>query len=340
MTDASLALGRLDTRIQLLPNPRMLVRPAIRKEALATSALEGTFAPLEEALGADYIEERRQTAEVREVMNYVRAANEGLDLSVKLPICLQLLSKLQQTLVKGTRGDSYDSGELRKRQVCIGQHGGGVANSRFVPPPNGDFLVEGMSDWEKWVNAEDDMPLLAKVALAHYQFETLHPFSDGNGRLGRLIITLQLIQAGVLQYPILNLSPWLEPRREVYIDHLLEVSATGDFDPWVRFFCEAVLARANSASETIAELLAVRDAFAAKLQAAKASGMIVTLANDLIGFPLLAVRDIQELYGVAYPTANNAVAKLVSLGILEEISGREYGRVFRCPAVYAVIAKA
>ncbi|KWX21776.1 filamentation induced by cAMP protein fic [Mycolicibacterium wolinskyi] len=340
LEDAARALGRLDSKIQLLPNPNLLVRPSLRKEAVSTTALEGTFAPLSEALGADYVDEQRQSAEIREVMNYVRAATQSMHMLNELPICLKMLSTLQATLVRGTRGDAYDAGQLRQRQVCIGQQGRGVEASRFVPPPNGDILVAGMSDWEKWVNASDDLPLLVKVALAHYQFETLHPFSDGNGRLGRLIITLQLMQAGALKYPILNLSPWLEPRREQYIDHLLEVSATGNFEPWINFFCQAVVARADAATETIAAMLDIREEFADQLRAVGASGMVLQLASDLIGFPYISAGEAADLYGVAYPTANNAIAKLAKLGILEEITGREYRRVFRCPRVYEIIARA
>ncbi|MCV7385700.1 Fic family protein [Mycolicibacter longobardus] len=340
LEEAARALGRLDSKIQLLPNPNLLVRPSLRKEAVSTTALEGTFAPLSEALGADYVDEQHQSAEIREVMNYVRAATLSMQMLDELPICLKMLGQLQATLVRGTRGDAYDAGELRQRQVCIGQQGGGVDASRFVPPPNGDILVAGVSDWEKWVNKSDDLPLLVKVALAHYQFETLHPFSDGNGRLGRLIITLQLMQAGVLKYPILNLSPWLEPRRERYIDHLLEVSMTGQFEPWINFFCQAVVARADAATETIAAMLDVREQFAEELRADGATGMVLQLASDLIGFPYISAGEAAELYGVAYPTANNAIARLVKLGILEEITGREYGRIFRCPRVYEIIARA
>lgn len=337
---AARALGALDSKLQLLPNPRLLVRPSLTREAVATTALEGTFAPLADALGAGYVEERRQSAEIREVMNYVRAADQSMALLNELPICLKLLSRLQATLVKGTRGDAYDSGKLRQRQVCIGQQGRGVVASRFVPPPNGDLLVQGMSDWEKWVNAQDDLPLLVKVALAHYQFETLHPFSDGNGRLGRLIITLQLMQAGALKFPILNLSPWLEPRRDEYIDHLLEVSATGNFEPWINFFCLAVEARAEAATGAIAGMLEVRETFGAELREDGASGVVLQLASDLIGFPYITAAEAADLYGVAYPTANNAIARLVRLGILEETTGRGYGRVFRCPRVYEIIARA
>ena len=340
LEDAARALGALDSKTQLLPNPNLLVRPSLTKEAVATTALEGTFAPLSEALGADYVEEKRQSAELREVMNYVRAANQSMKLLQELPICLRMLTQLQATLVRGTRGDAFDLGELRQRQVCIGQQGRGVVASRFVPPPHGDLLVDGVSSWEKWVNENDDLPLLVKVALAHYQFETLHPFSDGNGRLGRLIITLQLMQAGALKHPILNLSPWLEPRRDEYIDHLLEVSATGNFEPWINFFCRAVVARAEAATKTIVDMLDARETFADQLRADRATGFVLELASDLIGYPYLAASEAAATYDVAYPTANNAIARLVKLGILEETTGREYGRVFRCPRVYEIIARA
>lgn len=231
LTEAERALGALHAQVAQLPNPHLLVRPSLQREAVATSALEGTYAPLSEVIEADYLDERRRSAEVREVQNYVTAARRGLELIKIKPLCLTLVAELQGILVKGTRGDSYDAARLRERQVCIGDLGVGIEESRFVPTPAGDSLRDGMSDWEKWINAEDDIPLLVKVALGHYQFETLHPFSDGNGRIGRLIVALQLIDAGVLDYPILNLSPWLEPRRTDYVDHLLTLSATGEFDP-------------------------------------------------------------------------------------------------------------
>ncbi len=255
LSEADRALGAMDAKVELLPNPTLLVRPALTKEAVATSALEGTFAPLVDVFEADYVDSRRSSSEVREIRNYISAATEGLDMIGERPICLNLLADLQRILVQGTRGDSYDAGALRMRQVCIGDEGLGIEGSRFVPPPPGDELRGGMDAWEKWINADLDIPLLVKAALGHYQFETLHPFSDGNGRLGRLVVTLQLIAEGALKFPILNLSPWLEPRRTRYIDHLLAVSETGDFDPWVAFFAEAVRARADAASKTISSLL-------------------------------------------------------------------------------------
>jgi Fic family protein len=337
LSEADRTVGALQAMTRLLPRPSLLVRPALTKEAVATSALEGTYAPFMDVLEADYVDVRKQSAEVREVRNYVRAAERGLRLIDELPICVRLASELQGILVDGTRGDEYDAGRVRQRQVCIGDRGLGIEQSRFVPPPPGSELDKGLSDWEKWINSEDDVPLLVKIAVGHYQFEALHPFSDGNGRIGRLLITLQLITARVLEFPILNLSPWLEPRREAYTDHLLRVSETGDFDPWVAFFAEAVKARAEAASETIGALLKMREDFVGRLRGAGARGVAVDLASDLVGYPLLAVSDVVNLYNVSYPTANSAVNRLVRLGLLHQITGGNYGRIFRCDPVFDVI---
>jgi Fic family protein len=182
------------------------------------------------------------------------------------------------------------------------------------------------------------MSLLVRAALAHYQFETLHPYSDGNGRLGRLVVTLQFIQAGALEFPILNLSPWFEPRRTRYIDHLLEVTASGNFDPWVAFFAQAVKAQADAASNTISKLLTIRQDFLDLMQAEGCRGSIVHLVGDLIGFPILDVNVAQKLTGVTYQSANNAVSRLVELGVLTEVTGRSYNRIFRCERVFQAIA--
>jgi cell filamentation protein, protein adenylyltransferase len=338
LSEADRALGGLEAKTGLLPNPQLLVRPALTKEAVATSALEGTYAPLEDVLEAEYV--KSAVSEVREVRNYIAAATRGLEIIPKKPICVSVLSELQKILVRGTRGDSYDAGQLRTRQVCIGDEGLPIEDSRFVPPPPGDELIRGMDDWEKWINDDFEMPVLVKAALAHYQFETLHPFSDGNGRLGRLVITLQLMQERVLSFPILNLSIWLEPRRSQYMDHLLNVSATGGLDRWVAFFAEAVKARARAGSETISLLLSVKEELVNQVQSYGYRGSAVTLAGDLIGYPVLDVRQAQRMLGISYQAANSAVGKLEELGILREVSGGNYGRVFRCQRVFDVIARA
>lgn len=336
ISEAERAIGRLDAATGRLPNPDLLVRPALYQEAVSTSALEGTYAPLDSVLEAEYVEERNRTEPEREILNYVHAAHRGVALIEAKPICLTVLAELQAILVKGTRGDSYDAGRLRERQVYIGEKHLGIEASRFVPPPNGDVLKDGVSAWEKWLHldpAQDDMPLIAKAALAHYQFETLHPFSDGNGRLGRLIVVLQLIEAGALARPILNISPWLEPRKDQYKDLLLATSRTGDFDPWVQFFAEAVRHQAVDALRRIDALIALRDAMLADLRHAGAKGVVLEIAKDLIGYPVISPTEAAERHGVTYPPANAALRRLEALGFVKEVTGRNYGRLYACTQV-------
>jgi Fic family protein len=168
VSDAHFAIGRLDFAVPRLPNPSLLVRPALRREAQSTSALEGSYATLKEVLGGDFVDEASRRAEVREVLNYVAAAEAVLELIKVKPICLTLIAELQEALVRGTRGDSWDRGQLRQTNVYIGERSKGIEASRFVPPPFGDRLVAGMSAWEKWINAETDIPEIAKAAIGHY----------------------------------------------------------------------------------------------------------------------------------------------------------------------------
>lgn len=340
VSKATLALGRLDFAVRRLPDPRLLVRPVLQREAQSTSELEGTFTPLDEVLAADFIETSRQSAELREVMNYVRAAERGFSLIKELPICVRVLCQLQKTLVRGTRGDVYDSGRLRQTQVFIGERELGIEHSRFVPVPPGDQLVDGMSDWEKWINnKDDDIPLLVKAAVGHYQFETLHPFSDGNGRLGRLVVVLQMMEAGTLAYPVLNLSPWLKPRKEEYKSLLLSVSETGDYNAWVRFFATAVEAQAADMVQRIEELLGVRERLLQTVRSRGYRGFIIDVVEDLIGYLSITPSSAAKRHQVQYHTANEAFRKLEELDILVETTGEKYGRIFVCPPVRRIVTR-
>ncbi|NKY94179.1 Fic family protein [Gordonia sputi] len=334
-----MSVGRLDFAVKRLPNPALLVRPALRREAQSTSALEGTYATLEEVLEADLVDEQNRRAEVREVMNYVRAAEEALRLIKIKPICLNVIAPLQAVLVQGTRGDNWDRGKLRETNVYIGERTKGIESSRFVPPPSGDELVAGISEWEKWIHRDDDYPLLVKIAMAHYQFETLHPFSDGNGRLGRLIVTLQLVTAGALTYPVLNLSPWLEERKDRYMDLLLGISKTGDFDSWVKFFCEAVHHQAEDGVQRIEELLEFQIDLKERLATAKARGVVNNIADSLLGYPIITIPQAAELHDVTYPPAKKAILMLVDLGILREMQPLYPGdaKRYRCDHVMRVL---
>ncbi|MCB2177479.1 MAG: Fic family protein [Actinomycetales bacterium] len=337
VAEAERAIGRLDASAGRLPRPDLLIRPTLYKEAVSTSALEGTYAPLFDVLEADYIEERRQSSEVREIRNYAQAANEGVGLIAHEPLRFNLIKRLQAILVRGTRGDSYGAGSLRSTYVFIGERRTGLTGARFVPPPPGPELTKGVDDWDKWINREDDIPLLVRVALAHYQFETLHPFTDGNGRIGRLVAVLQLIDRGALRYPILNLSPYLEPNKEEYKDLLLEVSRTGDFDRWVQFFAQGAKDQAVRACERIDKLVAFRTEMVERLRAERARGIVLELIEDLIGWPVITPTQASRMHNVTYPPANNAIQKLVDLGYLEEVTGRSYGRVFACRRVLEIV---
>jgi Fic family protein len=324
----------------VLPNPSLLVRPAIRREAVSTSALEGTYATIGEVLEADFLDDAEVSHPVREVQNYVKATERGLELIKERPISRNMLNELHDILVKGTRGDSVEAGKVRQGQVVIGPDGCRVSEARFVPPPADERLDRGIDDWEKWINAEGGVtPLFVRLALGHYQFETLHPYRDGNGRLGRLVAILQLVDAGALHHPVLNISPWFEARRSQYQDQLAAVSETGDFDAWVTFFCEALRSQAVEAIDRITRLEALRDKLVAKVRGAGIRSVAVQIAEDLIGFPALTVTLAAEQHHVSFQTANTAVARLTALGILHSAGGKSYDRVFIAPEVMKLLSE-
>jgi Fic family protein len=337
VSEADRAVGRLDAGAGRLPNPSILVRPTLYREAVSTSALEGTYAPLVEVFEADYVDARQRRMEVREILNYVDAAMRGLELIESKPICVTLIAELQQLLVRGTRGDHADSGRLRQGQVYIGERMSGIEKSRYVPPPAGDILEKGMSDWEKWINADDGVPLLVKAALGHYQFEALHPFSDGNGRLGRLVVVLQLVYERALALPILDLSPWLDQRKEEYKDRLLDVSITGDYDAWIQFFARAVKAQAEDALNRVDQIIQIREEMLTSLKAQGAHGVVLDIVDDLISYPVITPTQAAALHNVTYPPANRAIQRLVDIGYLQEMTGGTYGRVYACGAIMRVL---
>jgi Fic family protein len=335
---ASVALGRLDQAGRQLLNPGLLRGPSIRREAVSTSALEGTYAPLDRVLEADLDREGTQLSpQVQEVLNYVRAAELALDWVVERPVTLGMLAELQSILVRGTVGDTSHAGRLRDIQVVIGPQGSRIEDSRFVPPPPGDQLAAGVRDWESWLEEQHGIDPVIAVALGHYQFETLHPFTDGNGRLGRLVIVLQLIRAGVLREGILTVSPWLEQRRRAYQDHLLTVSQTGDFDPWIRFVAEGLYDRADRATAQIVELVSYQQSMRELAVSFPLRGVAARIAEDLIGHPIQTPTSAARSYGVSYQAANSAISRLVDAGVLREATGERYDRVFVADAVLSIV---
>ena len=341
VTEAAEALGRLDGAANRLPNPYLLVRPALTKEAVSTSALEGTYAPIEEVFQAELFDEAELSASTAEVRNYVLAAERGLEMVKALPIARRVATEVHGILMRGSRGDYAEIGHFRRRQNWIGtRRGQPVTESLFVPPPPGKELDDGIDEWERWVN--DDavrLPILIKVALAHYQFETLHPFIDGNGRVGRLLIVLTLVESGDLRVPLLNISPFFEQARDEYIDHLRAVSATGDFEPWVAFFASAIKTQSEQALTKADALVEAREKTMEKLHNANVRGVALRIAEGLVGSPYTTATRAADAYGVTYEAANSAIARLVEHGVLREATGRTYGRVFMSPEIVAIVSR-
>lgn len=341
---ARAALASLDSSARQLPNPGLLRRPALRREAQSTSALEGTYAPLEAVLAADEDEEQANSS-LREVLNYVRAAEHAFSwLRDGRPLTLGLLTDLQGRLVRGTAADNEHSGKLRDIQVMIGGHRGGrVHDARFVPRPPGPELEHQMRDLVTWMTADHGGAIDPVVAagVAHYQFETLHPFDDGNGRIGRLLVVLHLMQAGVLAEPTLTVSPWFEARRADYYDRLLAVSTAGDWDGWLRFFADGLTASALATGQQLSDLLAVQSDLK---RAVRAAGLRAEKAMLLVDYsleqPVFRVRQVQRHLDVTYARANGLVRQLVRAGVLRQYGDAVYDREFTAPDVLAILLRA
>lgn len=339
VTQAAAALASLDQAAKQIPEPSLLRQPALRREAQSTSALEGTFAPFEDVLESDIKEPSELSVEVREILNYVVAAEEGFAWIEERHLTGNLVESLQYTLVRGTTGEHSDAGRLRDRQVFIGPRDAPIEDARFVPAPFGDQLRAGFEAWIEWVNSPPEtIPAVVQAALAHYQFETLHPFSDGNGRIGRLLIVLQLMQWKTLGHPLLVVSPWFEARRTEYQDALLALSRTGQWNDWVAFFATGVAAAATATHARIDQLLSLQEETVRAVREAGVSGVAERVAGELIGSPILRAPLVAARHNVTQQAAMNALRKLTELKILTERNRR--GRVsFRADRVVELLSR-
>lgn len=337
---ASAALARLDGAARLIPTPALLRRLALRREAQSTSALEGTYAPFADVLAADRDDLRHLTAEVKEVLNFERMAELAFSWPEDRPMTVGMLGELQRTLVQGTAGELSDAGGLRDCIVVIGAPGASFDEARFVPPPPGDQLRAGVEALLQWVNNPPELPTVVQAAMAHYQFESLHPYSDGNGRLGRLLVMVQLLRGAVIREPLLVVSPWFEQRRAQYQDALLDLSLTGDWDGWIAFFAEGVAASAAESQRKVERLVSLQEELRSRVQAAGKRGVAERLAADLVGRPYLTQREVSQAYGLSKQGASNAIKTLLDLEILRRSGSRPYGtaRVYVAPAVVEIVS--
>jgi Fic family protein len=314
---ASAALARLDGAARLMPKPELLRRPALRREAQSTSALEGTFAPFADVLAADRDDEPNISAEVREILNFESMAELAFSWPEERPMTISMLGELQRTLVRGTAGELSDAGGLRDRIVVIGARGRGFDEARFVPPPPGDQLHSGVEALLTWIEEPPDLPSVVQASMAHYQFETLHPYSDGNGRLGRLLVIVHLLRGALIREPLLVVSPWFEQRRSAYQEALLNLSLGGDWDAWISFFTEGVASSATESQRKVERLVGLQSDLRSEVQRAGKRGIAERLAGDLIGNPYVTSQDVARQYGVSGQGAHNALKTLTDLGILE-----------------------
>ncbi len=331
LSQADLALGRLDGSIQILPNPDLFVFMYVRKEAVLSSQIEGTQSSLQDLLAAEArILAPEQPRDVDEVVNYVTAMNHGIDRLKDVPVSVRLIREIHERLMHGVRGGALTPGELRRSQNWIGPGGCTLGEASFVPPPPHE-VPEALGNLERFLHTDDSLPLLVKIGLAHAQFETIHPFLDGNGRVGRLLVTFLLREKGVLQKPVLYLSHYFKKHRQLYYELLQATRDGGDWEGWLAFFLRGVAEVSAQASETARRILALREDHRASIAASlgRAAGNGHRVLEQLYERPILSVNEVRGLTGTTYPAANELVGRLEKLGIVEEMTGQARNRRFR-----------
>ena len=332
LSQADRALGRLDGSVQTLPNPDLFVFMYVRKEAVFSSQIEGTQSSLQDLLAAeaDLIGPDAIPRDVDEVVNYVGAMNYGLKRLEELPVSVRLIREIHERLLQGVRGGHLTPGELRRSQNWLGPAGCTLADATFVPPPP-HVVPQALGEMERFLHQADDLPLLVKIGLAHAQFETIHPFLDGNGRVGRLLVTFLLCEGKVLGKPVLYLSHFFKRHRQEYYDHLQAVRDQGDWQGWLAFFLRGVAEVSAEATETARRILLLREDHRSTItdHLGRAAGNGHRVLESLFDRPIVSVTDIEETIGTTYPAANNLVARLTELGILKEITGYARNRRFR-----------
>ena len=330
LSEADRALGRLDGVTSVLPNPDLFVAMYVRQEAVLSSQIEGTQSTLEDVLQFEAdVKGRDIPKDVTQVVNYVQAMNYGLDRSASLPLSLRLIREIHGYLLAGVRGSDKTPGEFRKDQNWIGSRHCPLHLATFVPPPVA-AMHDALDTFEKFLHARHQLPLLIHCGLVHAQFETIHPFMDGNGRVGRLLITFLLCQQGVLQFPLLYLSYYLKAHRSEYYDRLMAIRNAGDWEGWLKFFLRGIAEVSHSATATTRAILQLRDQHRQMIaQVITGSTYGLQLHDYLFIQPILSVRMIEERLQCNYMTASKLVEKFTGLNILHEITGWQRNRLYR-----------
>jgi Fic family protein len=322
-------LGRLDGVAQVIPDPDFFVSMYVRREAVLSSQIEGTQSTLEDLLEVELETGRRDLrSDVFDLVNYVKAMNFGLERIKTLPLSLRLIREIHRELLRDGRGSHAIPGEFRRSQNWIGPAGAPLEQAIFVPPPVPE-MNEALHQLERFLHEGDHYPTLIEVGLAHAQFETIHPFLDGNGRVGRLLNIFLLVHRGLLRRPLLYLSYYFNLHRAEYYDRLMAVRMRGDWEGWIRFFLRGVVQTAQEATVTAERLFEMRESHRTKVIEHRLGDKGLLLLSRLFEMPLVNIRFVASLLGVSFPTAARLVAGFEELGLLQEITGQKRSRAYR-----------
>jgi len=340
--DAAYALGELAALGRTIANPHLLIGPFVRREAVLSSRIEGTQADIADL----YAYEAGQMVfpqgaaahavdDVREVANYVAALEYGLTRLQSLPVSLRLIRELHERLMHGVRGEHATPGEFRRSQNWIGRPGCSLNGAEYVPPPP-DEMLAALDAFEKYLHREDPQPRLVRLAFIHQQFEAIHPFLDGNGRIGRLLLSLLLVEWGLLPLPLLYLSAYFERQRQTYYDLLWAVNACGDWRSWVLFFLRGVAEQAQDAGARAKRLQDLQAEWRARIARERAPALTLSLIDDLFQSPVITIPQVAKLLNVTYHSAQRHVARLLQAGILIPGADQPSGKSFIAHAIVEI----
>ena len=338
LSEAERALAHLAAAGEAFPPTMISVKPFVRQEAVSSSRIEGTHTSLRElyAYEAEQLSFIEST-DAQEVQNYVKALEYGLERIETLPVSLRLIREVHEKLMKGVRGDFWTPGEFRRSQNWIGAAGSTLESAHYVPPPV-DEVHTCLHSLEDFIHAPSDLPDLIRLGLIHYQFEAIHPFLDGNGRIGRLLISLLLFEWGLLPQPFLHLSAYIEAYRSEYYRHLLNVSLHGKWESWLTFFLAGIKEQATSARERVRALAVLRENYRERLESERTFENLIQLIDFMLGQPILTVRQVEAGLNLKnYLSAQRLVEKLESFGMLREITGQARNRIYQADEILRTI---
>lgn len=329
LSRADQALGRLDGLTQTLPNPDLFVAMYVRREAVLSSQIEGTQSTLDDVLDFELDAQGRELPkDIEEIVNYVHAMNYGLNRLAKLPLSQRLIREIHGELLTGVRGAKRSPGEFRSSQNWIGEAGAPLSKAAFVPPPVPE-MKQALNNLERFMHQEGDLPVVIHCGLVHAQFETIHPFLDGNGRVGRLLITFLLCYRGILHRPLLYLSLYLKKHRSEYYDRLMAVREDGHWEGWLEFFLRGVAETAEEATNTAHAIVNLREKHRSLIQGQDLGLNGFRLLDLLFQRPLVNVNLVKERLKVAFVTANKLINQFEDLRLLEETTGGRRNRRYR-----------